>query len=213
MICGIDEAGKGSVFGPMVIGGVSGSSLADFEEKGFMDSKKLTPSKREAMYDDIVSSFQATSVVIEAHEIDDYRMHLSMNIIVAKAHARAIDNLGPDTAYVDACDVNEKRYGACVHEYLKRPLTVISEHKADDRYAVVGAASIVAKVTRDRLIERLSEEYGDIGSGYPSDPKTIGYLRDYIEKSGECPVFCRKSWKTALNMKKNIQQKSILEYY
>ncbi|MDD3406614.1 MAG: ribonuclease HII [Methanomicrobium sp.] len=212
MICGIDEAGKGSVLGPMVIGGIAGSSLVIFEEMGFKDSKMLTPKKREEMYCEIVSSFKYTTVIIDAQKIDEYRRNFSMNTIVAKAHARAIDNLSSKTAYVDACDVNELRYGASVSEFLKSPVTVTSEHKADKKYAIVGAASIVAKVTRDREIERLSAEYGDIGSGYPSDPKTVRYIEDCLKKSGECTDIVRKSWKTVSNISGKIRQKSIFDF-
>ena len=212
MICGIDEAGKGSVLGPMVIGGVLGSSLSEFEERGFADSKTLTPAKRELMYEEIVSSFKFTSVVIMARKIDECRLSQSMNSIVAKCHARAIDNLSPKMAYLDACDVNEVRYGVHVREYLKNPVAIISEHKADDKYSIVGAASIIAKVTRDRIIEKISEEYGDIGSGYPSDPKTIKFLENYISYNGECPEIGRKSWKTISNIIGKIQQRSLFDF-
>ncbi|MBN2734013.1 MAG: ribonuclease HII [Methanomicrobiaceae archaeon] len=212
MICGIDEAGKGSVLGPMVIGGVMGSSLSEFEDMGFSDSKILTPKRRELMYEEIVSCFKTTSVVIEAHKIDESRLSYSMNLIVARAHASAIDNLSPKKAYLDACDVNEIRYGINVRENLKNPVEIISEHKADSKYAIVGAASIIAKVTRDRLIVKISEEYGDIGSGYPSDPKTIKFLENYIAENGDCPCISRKSWKTVSNIIGKIQQKSLFEF-
>lgn len=212
MICGIDEAGKGSVLGPMVIGGVKGESLSEFEVMGFTDSKILSPAKRENMYEEIVSSFKTTSVVLEARKIDEFRLSYSMNSIVAKAHARAIDNLRPEKAYVDACDVNKLRYAFHVQEFLKNPVFIISEHKADKKYAIVGAASIVAKVTRDRIIEEISEEYGDIGSGYPSDSKTISFLENYIIQKGSCPEIGRKSWKTVSNITGKIQQKSIFDF-
>ncbi|MEM3615319.1 MAG: ribonuclease HII, partial [Candidatus Methanomethylicia archaeon] len=67
--------------------------------------------------------------------------------------------------------------------------------KADAIYPVVSAASIVAKVNRDFIIDKIKEKYGDIGSGYPSDPKTIKFIKKCIE-SGEIPDFIRMSWST-----------------
>ena len=69
---------------------------------------------------------------------------------------------------------------------------MIVEPKADLRYRVVGAASIVAKVNRDMAIEKL----GDVGSGYPSDPKTINFLKKLKNQDKKYPSFVRKSWKT-----------------
>jgi len=212
VICGIDEAGKGSVLGPMVICGVAGRSLSDFEDKGFKDSKTLSPSRREQLYEVIVSEFKTAFVILEAQEIDKLRQSHSMNTIVAKSHARAAEMLSVEKAYVDACDVNEVRYGIRVSEYMKNPAVVISEHRADSKYAIVSAASIAAKVKRDRIIEKLSEDFGDIGSGYPSDPKTISFLENYIFNNGECPVIGRKSWKTVSNITGKINQKSIFDF-
>ena len=193
MICGIDEAGKGSVLGPMVIGGISGAKLSDFEERGFADSKKLSPKRRENLYEELKREFKTSVLVLSAEDIDLKRETMSMNDIVACGHASVIKQLSAGTAYVDACDVNEARYGNKISDLLENKVTVYSRHKADDIYPVVAAASIVAKVTRDRLIKELSEVYGKIGSGYPSDPVTISYLEDYIRKNIDAPESARKS--------------------
>ncbi|WOF15823.1 ribonuclease HII [Methanoplanus sp. FWC-SCC4] len=212
MICGIDEAGKGSVLGPMVIGGVKGESLSDFTNSGYNDSKKISAKKRDEFFEDISKNYETTCIILDANRIDECRITYSMNDIVAMAHAKAIDKLAPKKAYVDACDVNEVRYGLSVKEHLKNPVEIISEHKADEKFRIVSAASIIAKVTRDRLIENISEEYGKIGSGYPSDPVTIEFLKSYIKENGEPPVFSRKSWKTVSNVIGNIQQKTLFEF-
>ncbi|WP_048151004.1 ribonuclease HII [Methanolacinia paynteri] len=212
MICGIDEAGKGSVLGPMVIGGVAGKDLSEFVKKGFADSKTLSPRRREQFYEEIVAEFKTTTVVLSAAMIDELRSSMTMNEIVARSHARAITDLMPDTAYVDACDVNEVRYAETISGFLKNDITIVSKHKADDLYAVVSAASIVAKVTRDRMIEDLKSQWGNIGSGYPSDPDTIAFLKRYIEEREEPPSIARMSWKTISNMMAKKNQKKLFEF-
>ncbi|MBN1432958.1 MAG: ribonuclease HII [Methanomicrobiaceae archaeon] len=212
MICGIDEAGKGSVLGPMVIGGVAGNNMEEFKEKGFADSKTLSNNRREKYYEEIVSEFKTTTVILSAAMIDELRSSITMNDIVARSHARAIMDLMPETAYVDACDVNEGRYAVTISGLLKNDIRVVSRHKADDLYPVVSAASIVAKVTRDRMIDSLKEEWGDIGSGYPSDPMTISFLKKYIDDNGKPPSIARVSWKTVSNMMSESSQRSLLEF-
>ncbi|UUX92837.1 ribonuclease HII [Methanoplanus endosymbiosus] len=212
MICGIDEAGKGSVLGPMVIGGVSGANISDFEERGFADSKKLSPKRRESLYKEIKEEFKTSVLILSAEDIDLKRETVTMNDIVACGHASVIRQLSASTAYVDACDVNEIRYGNRISELLENKVTVHSRHKADDIYPVVAAASIVAKVTRDRLIKELSEVYGDIGSGYPSDSVTVSYLEDYIKINREVPDIARKSWKTVSNIIARGKQKSLFDF-
>ena len=69
-----------------------------------------------------------------------------------------------------------------------------SYHPADSRFVVVSAASILAKVTRDRAIAKLRKDY-DLGSGYPSDSLTVKFVTKYYKKNHEMPNFVRKSWK------------------
>ena len=129
-----------------------------------------------------------------------------MNECVARAHARVIRNLRPTLAYVDACDVNEVRYAQMVMVHLKKPCTIISEHRADATYPLVSAASIVAKVIRDAEIEKIAAANGLIGSGYPSDPETIAYLSAYIRNHRHPPPIARKSWKTVTLMMDDLYQ-------
>jgi ribonuclease HII len=167
VICGVDEAGKGAVLGPMVVAGVACGDPSACEGRGWRDSKQLSPRKREGCYGDIVATCRVAVVTIPAGEIDAMREAAGMNDIVARAHARVITELG-----------------------------AVARHRADATYPIVAAASIVAKVTRDRAIANLTEEYGAVGSGYPSDAVTIGFLRAYISDHGEPPACARKSWKT-----------------
>jgi ribonuclease HII len=73
----------------------------------------------------------------------------------------------------------------------------VSEHKADRNFAVVSAASIIAKVERDREIAELAKTLGFFGSGYPSDPRTVKFLEKCCQDLEEYPEYVRKSWRPA----------------
>lgn len=213
MICGVDEAGKGSVLGPMVIAAVGVSSENVFAEVEVADSKLLSPRVRERLYITIRKRFRVATVRIDAHEIDEIRTGMTMNACVARAHAQAIDKLSPAIAYVDACDVNAFRYADMVKSHLEKRCEIVSEHNADRTFKVVSAASIVAKVTRDRAITALSKKYGEIGSGYPSDPVTIAFLSAYIDEYKCPPPIARKSWKTIISLVGKKQQSQLSQFF
>jgi ribonuclease HII len=196
VICGVDEAGKGSVLGPMVIAAVGISSEDILEGIRVKDSKLLCAKERERLYKIIRKKCQVATVRLDAQQIDIMRRDMTLNEAVARAHAQVIIKLSPDYAYLDACDVNTFRYAEMVKNHLVLPCEIISEHHADEKFPVVSAASIIAKVTRDRAIATLAKKYGTIGSGYPSDPVTIHFLNSYIDEHHIPPSIARKSWKT-----------------
>jgi ribonuclease HII len=196
VICGVDEAGKGSVLGPMVIAAVGISSEDILEGIRVKDSKLLCAKERERLYKIIKKKCQVATVRLDAQQIDIMRRDMTLNEAVARAHAQVIINLSPDYAYLDACDVNTFRYAEMVKNHLEQPCEIVSEHHADEKFPVVSAASIIAKVTRDRAIATLAKKYGTIGSGYPSDPVTIHFLNSYIDEHHIPPPIARKSWKT-----------------
>lgn len=206
MICGVDEAGKGSVLGPMVVAAVGCREIEDIAALPVRDSKALRPKQREELYEILLRDFAISIVTLDAAGIDEARTRMSMNECVAELHAEALMGLRPESAYVDACDVNAERYGRAVAARLDYPCEIIAEHRADARYKIVGAASIVAKVTRDRAIGELAKQYGKIGSGYPSDPTTIEFLRNYIKEYGNPPPCARRSWKTVTNLSQTTMQ-------
>jgi ribonuclease HII len=196
VICGVDEAGKGSVLGPMVIAAVGISSEDILEGIRVRDSKLLCAKERERLYKIIKKKCQVATVRLDAQQIDIIRRDMTLNEAVARSHAKVIVKLSPDIAYLDACDVNTFRYAEMVKNHLVLPCEIISEHHADEKFPVVSAASIIAKVTRDRAIATLAKKYGTIGSGYPSDPVTIHFLNSYINEHHVPPPIARKSWKT-----------------
>ena len=212
MICGVDEAGKGSVLGPMVIAAVGIASEDALADLGVNDSKLLPQKERERLYSLIRKRCRITTVKLDAEEIDSVRTQMTLNSAVARAHARAISRLSPSCAYVDACDVNAFRYAEMVKNNLDLECEIVSEHHADEKFPVVSAASIVAKVTRDRAISVLAKKYGEIGSGYPSDPVTIRYLTAYIEDHRHPPPIARKSWKTVSAILAKRSQSQLFDF-
>ena len=212
MICGVDEAGKGSVLGPMVVAAVGISSEMILADLGIKDSKLLSAKERERLYPIIRKKCRVTVVKIDAQGIDLVRQVMTLNAAVARAHAQVITTLSPACAYVDACDVNTFRYAEMVKNHLEFPCEIVSEHHADEKFPVVSAASIIAKVTRDRAIITLAKKYGNIGSGYPSDPVTIRFLNAYIDEHRMPPPIARKSWKTESAILAQKSQRSLGDF-
>ena len=203
LVAGVDEAGRGSVIGPLVIAGVliKHEDLPVLRDLGVKDSKLLTPSRREALAVEIRKVCQDCHVTkLSPQEIDTVvlggrKLH-KLNYLEAQVMARVLDVLKPDKAYVDAADVLERRFKRDILECMSFKVDIVSEHKADRNYPVVSAASIIAKVERDSEISELAEKYGDVGSGYPSDEKTIDFLKLCV-KLGDYPECVRRSWKPA----------------
>jgi ribonuclease HII len=209
LIAGVDEAGRGSVIGPLVIAGVSleETDLPKLVDIGVKDSKLLSPQKRETLAQQIRNlALNCHVMFLSPVEIDHVvetgkRLH-RLNRFEAQSMARVISILKPDVAYVDASDVVAARFGEHIAENLDFSLKIVSEHKADLTYPIVSAASIVAKVERDRVILNLKKKHGNMGCGYPSDSNTINFLGDWIKKFGSYPDFVRKSWKTSKRVKR-----------
>lgn len=217
LICGIDEAGRGPVLGPMVISGVcmNNEHLDSLLHLGVKDSKKLSRSKRTHLSNKIKDICICKSLIVNPNEIDErINLRISLNQLEQFKMAEIINFLKPEIIYLDAADVKEERFGQSVGRLLTyKPLKIISKHKADELYPIVSAASIIAKDTRDRLVMDLHENYGDFGSGYPSDEKTIDYLTKWIQKHKKPPEFARKSWNTVKNiMETEILTKKITDF-
>jgi len=198
LIVGVDEAGRGPVIGPLVVAGVAVESDVELRHMNVRDSKKLSPERREALAPEIekVSTYEV--VVIPAERIDIMRSEMSLNDFEAKLFAEVIDKLRPETAYVDAADVDEIEFKRCVRKELAFDVEIVSQHNADELFPVVSAASILAKVCRDREMRTIEDEIGlHIGSGYASDADTIAFLETWIRTHGSLPPHTRASWDTA----------------
>ena len=208
LIAGVDEAGRGCVIGPLVVAGIAVKveTLPLLSELGVKDSKLLSPKKREELYPEIIRLTEKYQTIkILPYQIDKVvesarKLH-KLNRLEAQTMAQVIEILKPDEVYVDAADTVEHRFRNHIQECLKIKTRIISKHKADKIFPVVSAASIIAKVERDREIASLKLEYGDFGSGYLTDQKTMIFLKRLLEKNGEYPSFVRKSWKPAKRAK------------
>jgi ribonuclease HII len=225
ILAGVDEAGRGSVLGPLVVAGVSidESRVPELVSLGVKDSKLLPPKKRRLLYRKIKQiARKVTYEKILPKEIDEVVFKgerlFRLNYLEAKTMSSVLNRLDFDRAFIDCCDTNQPRYGQLVSDLVagKRGLSftlgdknpfvekIVSEHHADRNYPVVSAASIIAKVTRDSFIKTLQKKHGEFGSGYPSDPFTISYLRQCYENSNEFPEITRMSWITIQRLQGKI---------
>ncbi|WP_297474801.1 ribonuclease HII [Thermococcus sp.] len=198
-LAGIDEAGRGPVIGPMVIAAVvvDEDGVPKLAELGVRDSKRLTPKRRERLFDEIIKLVDDYKLIeLWPDEIDSRGG--TLNEFEVENFIKALNSLKvrPDVVYIDAADVKEERFGEDIRRGLSFNAKIVAEHRADDKFLPVSAASILAKVTRDRAIEKLKEKYGEIGSGYPSDPRTRVFLEAYYREHGDFPPIVRRSWKT-----------------
>lgn len=203
-ILGIDEAGRGSVLGPLVVGGflVQSDRLDELRATGACDSKAISAEDREQVYAKLPAIGECRSVVLTPREIDRYVARGRLNELEAKAFAALVRQLRPDVARVDACDTNARRFARAVARWAGSRAHVEASHHADRDDVVVGAASIVAKVRRDRAIDRLRERLGrEIGSGYPSDDRTVAFLREHLAHRAAPPPWVRVEWATMQRIK------------
>lgn len=156
-------------------------------------------------------------LVIPASGIDDMRKVMTLNEIEVNAFKKIIDELKPDFCYVDSADVNEVRFGNNILSKLSFKPVIISKHKADEIYPVVGAASIIAKTRRDKEIRKIEQELKKkfnlpLGSGYPADPITQKFLKKWVKTFGKLPPHTRCSWSTARRILKENSMKKLDDF-
>jgi ribonuclease HII len=214
LVAGVDDAGRGCAIGPLVIAGVlmNENNLSKLAELGVKDSKLLSPHRREVLAPEIKRVAKDYKIVkLSPRQIDDVvlngRKLRRLNWLEAQTMAKVIEALKPDKAYVDASDVLEERFGRDILDFLSFRIPIVSEHKADRTYPIVSAASIIAKVERDREVAELAKAHGDFGSGYPSDPRTMDFLRRCLKKMEEYPDFVRRSWKPVKRVKSDEESR------
>jgi len=218
MICGADEAGRGPCFGPLVVAGILVENDTELIRIGVKDSKQLTPKKREQIAPQItrlVTKYELT--ILPAADIDDLRKTMTINQLEVFMFSKIIEKLKPDICYVDAADVNEERFGRDILSHLSFKPQMISRHKADEMYPIVGAASILAKVTRDEHVRRIAQELEPklnlpLGSGYPADPTTKKFLETWVSRFGSLPPHVRRSWETCQKLISEQKTKRLDEF-
>lgn len=210
---GIDEAGRGPCIGPMVMCGylIDDRKLGKLKELGTCDSKLLTPAKREKIEKELKKIADDIILLsVSAAEIDRLRTETNLNRIEIDRMQQMINLLNPDRVVIDAPEANTKKFHEKVMAKVRnKDVKVIAENFADKNHVEVSAASIIAKVHRDMEIKKLHKKYGFFGTGYPSDDRTIDFLKNWIKMNKEFPDCVRKSWITSVVIKKQKEQKSL----
>jgi ribonuclease HII len=216
-VCGVDDAGRGPVIGPLVIAGIiiEEKKIDELRSLGVKDSKMLLAPARTRLSKEIPGVVDDYHVIeLAASELDTIVNRAPkfqrLNLLEAKVMAQVIEKLKPDIAYVDSSDTRPDRFKNNILDCLSYTPRIVSEHKADINYPVVSAASILAKVHRDGRIDEIKKDYGEIGSGYAHDPATVKFLREYYVQHGDFPPIVRRSWKTLRNIVSSLAQTSLV---
>jgi len=203
---GIDDAGRGPVIGPMVLAGclIDEKTEKEFDKLGVDDSKKITPKRREFLAEKIKQQAETFEIVL-AHpfEIDGSNKEgIDLNKLEAIKCAEIINKINKGfnkiKVIIDCPSVGILKWRDYLMTKIKNlsNLEIICEHKADKNHIAVSAASILAKTTREKEMDKLKEKYGkEIGSGYCSDPLTCRFLEKYAKKHENKGIF-RKTWIT-----------------
>jgi ribonuclease HII len=211
MYVGVDEAGKGPVLGSMFVAAVRAEPATI--PATVDDSKRLSASRREEVATAVRDNADAISVVeISVERIDD--PETDMNELTVTGHADALaDLLTPDCeCYLDAGDTNAVRFERRVENRIEESVDLRAEHGADEAYPIVGAASIIAKSARERHVDRLASEYGEVGSGYPGDETTRTFLREFVREQERLPACARESWQTSQDILGEIDQAALTDF-
>lgn len=203
-IIGIDDATKCPCIGSIFLAGVVANEeiIQEWQALGVKDSKLVAPKKREYLAEIIKKSaldFYITEM--PPHMIDDKSYNLNeWEMVVVLKILKKLTQEPIDEIYIDNWETTrsgfDKRYEQLVTANLKKKLSssrIIAEHRADENYTIVGAASILAKTSSDEQYRKYKKKYGDFGSGSPADPKTRLFMWQHRENP--LPIM-RTSWET-----------------
>lgn len=202
---GIDEAGRGPLIGPMILAGVLIDKYSErvLKKHKIRDSKIVQHPERIKLAKIIKESVLAFNIIkTSPEEIDSsIKKGTNLNTLEAIKSAEIINNINNKKdnikIIIDCPSVNISAWKKTLLQLIDNPenLTFICEHKADVNYLPVSAASILAKVEREEEVKKLKKQYGDFGSGYPSDPKVKEFLKTKGKSLSHTGIF-RKSWQT-----------------
>lgn len=152
LIAGVDEAGRGACAGPLIAASVALDRSSPLLELGVLDSKAFSPARREELFNLILASSRATHVIeISSQEIDHFGLQ-AMNI---SAMRRAVAGLGIEIDYLISDG----------YPVTGVSMPTLAMFKGDALSVAVGAASIVAKVTRDRIMMEMEKKFPGYGFG------------------------------------------------
>lgn len=212
-ILGIDEAGRGPVVGPMVMCGylIDEKKLSLLRDTGVKDSKMLSAEQRETM-EPVLRALSCDMILLKvsAKEIDRNKSTSNLNRLEIEKMQQMINLLNPDKVIIDSPERNVKRFREKIlHNLDNKKVHVIAENFADKNHHPVSAASVIAKVERDKEIKKLHKKYGDFGTGYTHDERTVKFLKDWIVKNKEFPDCVRNTWITSQDILRNKQQRTL----
>jgi ribonuclease HII len=220
-IAGVEEAGRGPVIGPMlmVIAACPVGKETALKSLGVKDSKLLTPEQREVAFEKLQGVVVYKIKKVSPQEIDDAVIseETNLNFLEANISAGLINDLAKELSLkqvtLDCPSTNIAAYTNYLQErVLNKKIKLIAEHKADVNHPIVSAASILAKVLRDREIAIVKKKVGmDFGSGYPSDPRTVAFLKEHHKRFADAGIF-RKSWSTYKTVAGQQKQKKLGEF-
>jgi ribonuclease HII len=219
---GIDDAGRGPVIGPMVLAGclINENAERELKKLGVRDSKQLTQRRREFLAEKIKEKAETFEIItIYPEEIDGNSLNgINLNKVEAIACAKIINKINKGFKKIKVIVDCPSTIISKWQDFLKTKIKNLSnleiscEHKADKNHVSVSAASILAKITREKEISKLKEIYGDgIGSGYCSDPITKRFLKENAKKHKNKGIF-RKTWITWKNVFEEIEQKKLGDF-
>ena len=213
------DSPKGPVLGPLVMVAlaVKEEDQKKIEWLGVKDSKQLSSQVREELFErihEIAHDFRIEVIEPDAIDLSLKDVNTNLNWLEAETCARMVSELDPDTIIIDCPSPNIPAYTAFVSQRLseavQKKAKLIVEHKADVNHIAASAASVVAKVIRDRAVDKIKNEIGiDCGSGYMSDPKTQDFLEKYHDKY---PHLFRKGWQSFKNVEERKKQKKLGEF-
>ena len=184
----------------------------EFKKMGIRDSKLLTPGRREQLASKIKKMADYGLVKVSPDKIDSrFSDGSNLNWLEGRKMADLINKYKPDIIYIDCPSTNIKKFKGFLKARLDYEPELVVEHKADQSYPVVSAASILAKVSRDSEIAKLGKEIGiHCGSGYSSDPIAIKAVKKMLHTPLE--KYIRKSWYTYYRIKEEKEQRKLGDF-
>ncbi len=228
LVIGIDEAGRGPIIGDMIIAFTVArlQDVVELEKIGVRDSKELKPLTRIMLFRKIMRilymylTMNIPPLLIDSHNLNKLTMKKilqGLELIFKIIPQNAYDSIH---IFIDEVKGTSRFLEKEIHTLIHgKPVDFVMEEDADKKYPIVSAASIIAKYQRDLVLKPISLLYGEIGSGYPSDPRTRKWLENTSRALRDPPLFIRRSWTTLKDInpgwfkaKRRVSDKTILDY-